>query len=131
MQLRHMRSCFAVSLFSYVALVSGLQPIYAQTANPAGLITPTPKVEESIPESQKSEKQRFAPEETQPPKIEINVPEPPTILELKAQHFKAEHIQVEDSVLLDEQTVRKLVAPYEGKEMTLDDLGRLVEKIND
>jgi hemolysin activation/secretion protein len=119
-------------LLSGCVFLSLTQPVMAQqvipTQNNPGLLTPAPA--EVIPQSQRPREQRqFTPTE-QPPEVKIDVPEPPAAVELEINSFKADRINVEGNILVDNATIRSLVAPYEGKEVTLGDLGKLVEAIN-
>ncbi len=130
---------FTLSLLAGLGLAfSASIPAFAQVgpeisqvpdqSNP-GLLTPNPA---NIPlgEQLKKQEQNIT---TKEPKSEINldVPEPPAIVQLDGNQFHVDKIEVQGNTLIGNSVLGPIIAAYQGKELTLNDLGQLVDKINE
>jgi hemolysin activation/secretion protein len=124
-----------VSLFTLLGmgLAMGLSaPALAQViptqANP-GLLTPNPS-NTPLSEQLKKQEQTVLPAQDQA-EVKLDVPEPPTIVELQGTQFHVNKIDVQGNSLIDSNVLKPIVAPFEGKELSLNELGQAVEKINE
>jgi hemolysin activation/secretion protein len=97
-------------------------------ANP-GLLTPNPT---SVPlgEQLKKEEQTVTPRLEQP-EINLDVPEPPSIVQLEGSQFHVNKINVQGNTLVSSRVLGPILVSYEGKDVTLNDLGQAVDKINE
>jgi hemolysin activation/secretion protein len=117
----------ALSL-SVPAFSQALSQVPAQV-NP-GLLTPSPNNTFPSDNNPKQNKQIDL-ELNRQPQVNIDVPEPPTIVELEGSQFQVNQIDVRGNTLLDTKTLRPIVMAYENKEVSLNELGQLVDKINE
>jgi hemolysin activation/secretion protein len=99
-----------------------------EQANP-GLLTPTPS---NIPlgEQLKQQNQSIAPNETKG-EINLDVPEPPSIVQLDGNKFHVNKIDIQGNTLIGSSVFVPIFQTYQGKDLSLNELGQLVEKINE
>lgn len=95
-----------------------------------GLLTPSPADVNPAEEVKKQENQ-VVPEQERQSQIKIDVPEPPSIVELQGSQFHVARIQVQGNTLVSGKTLAPVVSAYENKDLSLNQLGQLVDKIND
>jgi hemolysin activation/secretion protein len=117
----------ALSL-SLPAFSQELSQVPAQV-NP-GLLTPSPGNTFPSDNNAKQEKKMDL-ELNRQPEVNIDVPEPPTIVELEGNQFQVNQIDVRGNTLVETKTLRPIVMAYENKEVSLNELGQLVDKINE
>lgn len=98
-------------------------------ANP-GLLTPSPA---NIPlgEQLKKQEESIKSPDASPNEINLDVPEPPSIVQLEGNQFHVNKIEVQGNTLISSQALAPIVVSYENKDLSLNDLGQLVDKIND
>jgi hemolysin activation/secretion protein len=102
-------------------------PAFAQVpgnVNP-GLLEQNPSG--SIEEKQE---QKAIPTDTEAPKVEIQVEKQPGSVQIQEPKFQANKIVLENVTIFTDEEMREITQPYEGKELTLDDLQKIVEAIN-
>ncbi len=97
-------------------------------ANP-GLLTPNPS-NMPLNDQLKQQDKSLVPTDIQG-EVKLDVPEPPTIVEVEGNQFHVIKIEVQGNTLIDAKVLNPVVAPFEGKDLTLNDLGQAVEKINE
>ncbi len=96
-------------------------------SNP-GLIAPS--ASEQLPDVPRKESSKLlVPEQKPEAPLEKPAPNAP-IVELDSPAFRVEHIRVEGSTVLAGAELQALIAPYENRVVTLDDLGKLVSAMN-
>jgi hemolysin activation/secretion protein len=133
---RPVKLAFSAGLASSVILAVGL-PGFAQV-QPGGEVTPqvnpglvAPSSSDQLPDVPRKEAGKLPPPERKPEEPLQAAPEQnPPLVELEKSDFRVEHIRVEGNTVLPEAELRSIVAPYENRTVTLDDLGKLVGAIN-
>lgn len=95
-----------------------------------GLLNPMPG-DINPAESIKKEQPTVVPEQERVPQVNIDVPEPPTIVELEGNQFQVNKIEIQGNTLVDNKTLRPIAMSYENKELSLNELGQLVDKVNE
>ncbi|MEM0950976.1 MAG: ShlB/FhaC/HecB family hemolysin secretion/activation protein [Cyanobacteria bacterium P01_H01_bin.74] len=119
----------AVAFISAAILVNS--PANAQVntapvqANP-GLLTPSPTEVELDRNLKENDRQPI--EEL--PEINLDVPEPPSIVELEGAQFQVNTLTIEGNTLIEDKEFESSIQAFEGKAATLTDLGELVKSIN-
>lgn len=122
-----LRLGLSLGLAATLANQSLAQTIPTQS-NP-GLLTPTPT---NIPLSDqlKKQEQNILPQPEQS-EVKLEIPEPPSIVELEGNQFHVKTIDVQGNTLIDDQALQPITSAFEGKDLTLNDLGKAVERINE
>jgi hemolysin activation/secretion protein len=116
----------------YIAVLSGLcahLPVLAQSipsqVNPGNLISPGYS---ASPLNERLENPMMKEQQERP---RIDVPEQPAIVQVDKETFTANRIEVSGNRIISESEMRKIVAPYEGRELSVEDLAKIVSRIND
>jgi hemolysin activation/secretion protein len=65
------------------------------------------------------------------PEVNLDVPEPPSIVELEGNQFHVNKIEVLGNTLVSNTVLQPIVSVYENKSVSLNELGQLVDKINE
>ncbi len=84
----------------------------------------------TLPEEQRKEKQKFDAEGEEKEKVEIDVPEPPETQKLQSAKFLVNEIQVAGVTVFENEEVEAIVSEFKGKSLTLEELGGLVDQLN-
>lgn len=95
-----------------------------------GLLNPQPG-EISPSEGIKKEQTQVVPERDRLPEVQLDIPEPPTIVELEGTQFHVSKVEIHGNTLVNTDTLRPIAVSYENRELSLNELGQLVEKINE
>jgi hemolysin activation/secretion protein len=110
-------------------------PAFAQvqtvpTQSNPGLITPS--TPEQLPGGVKKDKEKLpAPQEKMPDDtLDSQAPQTAPIVDLQNPSFVVKQIQVEGNTVVRSSEIQPLLAQYEGREVTLEELGKLVDSIN-
>ncbi len=96
-----------------------------------GLLTPSPLDISPNQDAPKQETQPTIPEQERQPEVKIDVPEPPAIVELEGNQFHVSKIDLQGNTLVENKTLRPITATYENRDLSLNELGQLVDKINE
>ena len=83
----------------------------------------------SLPEEERSEKQKIAPE-SDAEKVKIDAPEPGPSQKLQSPQFMVEEIEVTGVTIFEPDVIEQMIAEYEGQNLTLEELGTLVDDLN-
>lgn len=105
-----------------------LAQVIPTQSNP-GLLNPSP-VNIPLNEQLKRQEQNISPLQDQP-EVKLDVPEPPSIVELEGTQFLVKNIDVQGNTLIDDKALQPIVSAYEGKQLSLNDLEKAVEQINE
>lgn len=100
-----------------------------EQANPS-FVTPNPS---NVPlgEQLKKEEQTVIPQRVEQPEVNLDIPEPPSIVQVEGSQFHVNKINVQGNTLVGDTVLKASLVAYEGKDLTLNDLGQAVDKINE
>lgn len=95
-----------------------------------GLIAPT--APEQLPDIPRKEAEKYAPPAAPAPDeaIKATPPDAPPVVQLDRQDFLVKNLVVEGNTVISEKELRPLLAPYEGRTVSLAELGKVVDAIN-
>lgn len=113
---------------SFPAFSQQLSEVPTQV-NP-GLLTPSP-LNLSPGSNPNSKQPAVNPELEKLPEVKLDVPEPPSIVELEGNQFHVNRIEILGNTLVDNTVLKPIIATYENKDVSLNELGQLVDKINE
>jgi hemolysin activation/secretion protein len=121
---------FSTSIPAFSQVIGGaeISQVPGQ-ANP-GLITPNPS---NIPlgEQLKKQEQSINAQDVPAEEVNLDVPEPPSIVQLEGNQFHVNKIEVQGNTLIGNNALSPIIVGYENKNLSLNDLGQLVDKINE
>jgi hemolysin activation/secretion protein len=111
------------------ALAQEISQAIPEQANPS-FVTPNPS---NVPlgEQLKKEQQNILPKQADQPEVNLDIPEPPSIVQVEGSQFHVNKINVQGNTLVGDTVLRASLVAYEGKDLTLNDLGQAVDKINE
>jgi hemolysin activation/secretion protein len=125
MRIEQTRTCFILSCLVALSLpLPAAAQFMTPQASPGAVLPPSL---DPIPQQTQMEEPTIR-ESDQPG---LRVPDQPNIVQVDKDVFQVNRIEVSGNAILDDDTVRRLVSPYEGHELTADDLATLVAKINE
>jgi hemolysin activation/secretion protein len=77
------------------------------------------------------QKEKTIPLQDDTPETRFEVPKPESSVQLEQSQFHLNSLTVENANLLEEDEINEVIRPYENKDVTLDELQKVVEEIND
>jgi hemolysin activation/secretion protein len=132
MKSRLPNNLFTLSLLVSIGSVSMAPVALAQTfpsnANPGVLVNPTiQEQQQSAPSSKSPLPNNIDPAST----VEGGEAQPNVPVATESTTFRADKIEVQGNTILKQDEVRKIVAPYEGRDLNPEELSALIGKLND
>lgn len=124
---------FALSI-ALTGVVAFATQSWAQTSNTSiprqanpGLLSPK---DSTLPSENQQEKRNLLPNIDNGGDVKIDVPEMPTAQRLQSPKFLVQDIVVNGVTLFQTAEIDQVVAGFKGKELSLDELGGLVDELN-
>lgn len=112
------------SLLAIGAGTPGFAQVLPPQANPGAVVAPTI---DPIPQQTRIEDPLLKEQETP----SLNVPVQPNIVQVDSDLFQVNRIDVEGNTIISNDEIRRLVAPYEGRQLSAEDLATIVARINE
>jgi hemolysin activation/secretion protein len=121
------RSVVLLSGMLALAPLPAMAQFYPSAADPGSLMTPQttpgylPSAPAAMPARPVQEKESDG----------IRVESQPPIVQVNGDSFRVDRIDVEGNTIIGNDEMRRLVSPYEGRELSAEDLTLLVGRINE
>lgn len=122
---RYQASLYIMLLGMLCAGSPALAQSFPSQVNP-GTLTPGFEIPSTRPERRTNDPLQM---EQERPRIEV--PEQPPIVQVERDTFYASRIDVSGNRIISDEEMRKITAPYEGRELSVEDLAKIVSTIND
>ncbi len=106
------------------------QNLINQTQQQSGAGKQYDSTDLTLPEDQQKEKQKLDAEGDDTEKVEIDAPEPPQAQKLQSAKFLVNDVSVTGVSVFEDEEIEAIVSEFEGQNLTLEDLGGLVDQIN-
>lgn len=116
-------ACLLASIPLVMTSTAAAQMMYSQGY--PGMMVPSGTENLSIPNNTPT----IMPQEHEKPMIQV-APQAP-IVQVDRETFNVQRIDVEGNTIISTEEMRRMTAPYEGRELTPSDLTQLVNKINE
>ncbi len=122
-------------------LVTSISSVgYSQVVVPQNLINQTQQqsgagkqydaTDLTLPDAQQKESQKLDAEGNEVEKVEIDAPEPPQAQKLQSARFLINDVAVTGVTVFEDEEIEAILSEFEGKNLTLEELGGLVDQLN-